>query len=135
MVFDRPPGERDAAAENAYQEAANGRQGPAQAEADLEEGVSLATKLNYAAAGARLHSALRQFEAVGDEHRAAEATFWLGYCSEKLGRPDAADTFYSRLLERYPTAATAEMALRGQAALGGPPMPPTTRPATKPNPS
>jgi hypothetical protein len=42
--------------------------------------------------------------------REAEATFWLGYCFEKLGRPDLAAGYYRQVTRSFPTTRQADQA-------------------------
>jgi len=83
-----------------------------QALRELETAIDLAGKLKYAEAEAMLTRLLRIFEAARDDRRAAEVMFWLGYCNEKQNRRRAAESFYDRVVKRYPKASAAREAIR-----------------------
>jgi TolA-binding protein len=84
--------------------------------ATLEEGVALASKLDYDAAAVKFGEVLPRFEATGDDKRAAEAAYWLGFCREKQGRPLEARELYERVVGDYgrqPAARHARRRLEG----------------------
>ena len=72
--------------------------------------VEMASELRYEAAAAEFIRLIRLFERLGAAEQSAEAIFWLGYCYEKIGRPDEAKVVYSRCLMKYPRTLAAEQA-------------------------
>ncbi len=83
----------------------------------LEEGVALASKLEYDAAALKFGEVLPRFEAVGDEKRSAEAAYWLGLCREKQGRPLEARELYERVIRDHGRQPAAKHARRRLEAL------------------
>ncbi len=82
----------------------------------LEEGVALASKLDYDAAALKFSEVLPRFEAAGDDKRSAEAAYWLGFCREKQGQTLQARELYERVLKDYrrqPAARHARRRLEG----------------------
>ena len=74
--------------------------------------VELISQLRYESAAGELAGLIPTFERLGATHHAAEATFWLGYCREKLGRLDEAKILYSQCVQKYPRTAAAQQASR-----------------------
>ena len=75
--------------------------------------VALVAGLRFKQANETLAGLVQGFEAAGDDVRAAEATFWMGYGYEKRDRPEDAAAFYKRVQSRYPrTPAARHAALR-----------------------
>ncbi len=68
----------------------------------FNEGLALVADLRYSQATAKLLPLIDAFEAAGEQNRAAEATFWVGYCYEKQGQDDEAADFYNRAVRVYP---------------------------------
>lgn len=95
------------------------------AEREFEAAMALVANLRYEEASLAFAPLVERFESAetADRPRAAESTFWLGYCHEKLGAGAKAATSYRRVLERYPdlpAARQAEQRLRAlEDALGG----------------
>jgi TolA-binding protein len=84
---------------------------------DLDEAVALTRRLQYADAEAKLSQLLPIFETAEDHERAAQVTFWLGYCSEKQGRRGEAEKLYDRVLSTYPDSRAAPQAAKRLAIL------------------
>ena len=91
--------------------------------AEFNAAVALAAELQYKQANERFAAAIQGFESAGDDARAAEATFWMGYCYEKRDRPEDAAAFYKRVESRYPRSPAAEQARRRRDRLPKPPKP------------
>ena len=70
-------------------------------ETAFNRAVALVAELRYAEAAAGLSPLVERFEAASNAIRAAEATFWLGYCREKQGQAAEARTLYGRIVDRY----------------------------------
>ncbi len=76
----------------------------------FNEAVGMVADLQYEAALPKLLTVSIDLEAAGDQARAAEAMFWLGYCHEKLDHnQDALDT-YTRIIRDYPMTTAAREA-------------------------
>lgn len=73
------------------------------AEQQFAAAVDLVANLRYREATVRFVRLIAVFEdpAVADRSRAAESTFWLGYCHEKLGDNEKAIAQYRRVLAFY----------------------------------
>jgi hypothetical protein len=80
------------------------------AAADLDAAVELVTELKYKEAAAKLGPLTTTFADARDKTRAAEATFWLGYCREKLGDADEARKAYELVAKKYPDTPAAGQA-------------------------
>ncbi|MBS3734873.1 MAG: hypothetical protein KGY99_08085 [Phycisphaerae bacterium] len=78
----------------------------------LNRAVALAAEGSYRAAAERLRPLTERFARTGDRRRAAEATYWSGYCAEKLGDADRAETLYHRVLRDYSEQPAARHAKR-----------------------
>lgn len=91
--------------------------------AEFNAAVALAAELQYKQANERFAAAIQGFESAGDDARAAEATFWMGYCYEKRDRPEDAAAFYKRVESRYPRTSAADQARRRRDRLPKPPKP------------
>lgn len=74
--------------------------------------VELTSRLEYSAAANEFSRLGALFERAGAVSEAAEATFWQGYCHEKLDRFGQAELFYSRCIRMYPDSAGADQARR-----------------------
>lgn len=74
--------------------------------------VEATSELRYEAAAGEFWRLISVFEKAGAGRRAAEATFWLAYCYEKLHRSADAKVFYSRCVRKYPGTAGADQAGR-----------------------
>jgi hypothetical protein len=78
--------------------------------AGLDEAVAMVSQLRYGEAAEKFTMLAGRFETAGDQRRAAESMFWLGYCHEKLGRTKDAGDCYQKVLGKYsatPAAARA----------------------------
>ena len=91
--------------------------------AEFDAGVALAAERQYKQANEKFAAAIQGFESAGDDARAAEATFWMGYCYEKRDRPEDAAAFYKRVESRYPRTAAADQARRRRDRLPKPQRP------------
>ncbi|MCD4825863.1 MAG: tetratricopeptide repeat protein, partial [Phycisphaerae bacterium] len=80
--------------------------------AAFDAAVELATQLRYPEAERKFRPLLERFVAADNVHYASETLFWLGYCSEKQGRLDAAEQFYNRVIAEYPQTPAADQAQR-----------------------
>jgi hypothetical protein len=109
------------------------RSAPAADLQQLEEAILLASTLKYEESTGKLMDLIPRLGAVGDEVALAEATFWLGYCREKQGRPDRAVALYQQVSRQYSATPAAGMARQRLAAFitESPPDRPTTRPTLK----
>jgi len=87
----------------------------------FEEGVELAAEHKYIEAEAKFAQVLSWSQAANDRPRAAEATFWLGFCKEKQGRLAEARDRYRALVDEYPGTPAAAQADKRRAQLTGPP--------------
>jgi len=76
----------------------------------LQRAVELVTELHYAEAAAALGPLIDRFETAGAADSAAQTTFWLAYCKEKLGQTAAAAALYRTLQARYPDTPAARQA-------------------------
>ena len=76
----------------------------------FNEGLALVADLRYSQATAKLIPLIEAFEVVGDQNRAAEATFWVGYCYEKQGQEDEAIDSYNHLVRTYPQTPSSRQA-------------------------
>ena len=63
--------------------------------------VEMVSELQYAKAMVEFEQVLPGLQDASDHRRAAEAMFWLGFCSEKLGRPTKAISHYDSMIRRY----------------------------------
>ena len=85
----------------------------AQRLAEFNAAIGLVAELRFREAAEGFARVLQAFEAAGDDARAGEATFWMGYCYEKRDRPEEAAAFYRRVASRYGhTPAAAQAAQR-----------------------
>lgn len=84
----------------------------------LDQAVARTAEGSYRAATEMLAPLVERFAAAGDRRRAAEATYWLGYCTEKLGRSQRAAELYRRVVRQYGEQPAARHARR---RLGMPP--------------
>ena len=82
----------------------------AQLVAEFDAAVALVAGLRFKQANEEFAELVQGFEAAGDDARAAEATFWMGYCYEKRDRPEDAAAFYKRVQSRYPRTPAARHA-------------------------
>ncbi len=71
-------------------------------DSEFNEGLALVADLRYSQATAKLIPLIEAFEVVGQQDRAAETTFWVGYCHEKQGQKDEAIDYYNRVIRTYP---------------------------------
>lgn len=84
------------------------------AESELDEAVALAANRRYAEAAAEFERLAEEYRQDQDYHRAALATFWLGFCLEKQGRIEEAEEIYEQVSLEYgdtPAAARARQRL------------------------
>jgi TolA-binding protein len=88
-------------------------------EDEFQAAMALAAELKYEAAGEKFAALAEAYEGENpvNRPRAAECTFWLGYCREKLDAANEAVTAYRRVLERYPDLPAARQAERRLRAL------------------
>jgi len=77
---------------------------------DLNRAVAAMLDEEYARAAVMLLELGPRFEALGDDRRAAECLFWLGFCREKQGRTSEAAEFYRRVLSEHPDQPAARQA-------------------------
>ncbi len=63
--------------------------------------VEMVSKLQYVEGMAGFERVLPGLQDTSDHRRVAEAIFWLGFCSEKLGRPAEAISRYDSVIRRY----------------------------------
>ncbi|HUS47114.1 MAG TPA: tetratricopeptide repeat protein [Phycisphaerae bacterium] len=70
--------------------------------ATLEQAVAMIAESRHAEAAAQLAPLSERFHSRNEAKRAAESMFWLGYCYEKLGRPNEAAGLYGRVVQEYP---------------------------------
>ena len=80
------------------------------AEADFNEALTLIAELRYSQARGKLLLLLETLGRTGERNRAAEATFWVGYCYEKEGQHDEAANFYNRVVRAYPGTSASHQA-------------------------
>lgn len=71
-------------------------------EPTLDTAIEMILDGRYADASKLLEPLIVGYESAKDSHRAAESTFWLGYCKEKSGNSGDAAACYRRVIERYP---------------------------------
>ena len=76
----------------------------------FNEGLALVADLRYSQARAKLLPLIDAFEAAGEPNRAAEATFWVGYCHEKQGQKDEAVDSYNSVVRTYPQTSASRQA-------------------------
>lgn len=76
----------------------------------FNQSVTLAAQGKYDEASAGFLQSLSGFENAGDADHVAETIFWLGFCDEKLSRPDRAARYYGQVLQRYPQSPSARQA-------------------------
>lgn len=88
-----------------------------QAVAEFSQAVDLAVKLQFIEAEAKFSQLLPIFQAAEDHNRAAECTFWIGYCEEKQNQPEQAQKFYQNVVENYSKTPAAGQASARLAAL------------------
>ena len=94
-----------------------GRNGPKtyrvdkKAEGDFDAAVELVTELKYKEAAVKLAPLMAAFAEARDKARAAEATFWLAYCREKLGDPNEARKLYELVARKYPATPASRQAI------------------------
>jgi len=81
------------------------------AEADFDQAVELVTELKYKEAAAKLKPLTVVFAEAGSASHAAEASFWLAYCREKLGDPNAARKLYELVARKYPATPASRQAI------------------------
>ena len=88
-------------------------------EDEFQAAMALAAELRYEAAAEKFAALAEVYEGENpvNRSRAAECTFWLGYCREKLDAANEAMTAYRRVLERYPDLPAARQAERRLRAL------------------
>ena len=88
-------------------------------EDEFQAAMALAAELRYEAAAEKFAALAEVYEGESpvNRSRAAECTFWLGYCREKLDAANEAMTAYRRVLERYPDLPAARQAERRLRAL------------------
>lgn len=84
----------------------------------LDQAVAKAASGEYHEAAELLQFLPERFGNSGDRRRAAEATFWLGYCREKLGRASEARALYGRVTTEYADQRAADQAKRRLTAMG-----------------
>jgi TolA-binding protein len=102
-------------------EAARAAARPAKAAGDaLADAVARVMEGRYEAAARELAALIAPLEASGDRRRAAEATFWLGFCREKQSRVDEAAELYGRVRSAYPLQPAARQAEQRRAKLPAP---------------
>mgnify|MGYP006310031023 CR=1 FL=1 len=82
---------------------------PADAEA-FENAVERINRLEYAKAETEIRQLLVRFESVDDPRYTSRALFWLGYCCEKQGAAEQAQSYYQRVAGRYPDTRPGELA-------------------------
>ena len=82
----------------------------AEAEQEFEAARALLAELKYAEAERRLVPLIRRFNSIGKTERAAEATFWSGYCCERRELFDDARALYLRVVREYPKTPAARQA-------------------------
>ena len=101
-------------------------------EQSLADAVALVAEQRVAEALPRLRRLIDVFETpeTADAPRAAEATFWLGYCHETPAHLEEAMALYRRVIDRYRGTPAAEQAARRlenlQRMFDGPTDPPAT---------
>ncbi len=79
-------------------------------ESEFNDGLALVADLRYSQARAKLLPLIKAFEDAGKRDRAAEATFWVGYCYEKQGQEDEAIDYYNRVVRTYPQTSASRQA-------------------------
>ena len=79
-------------------------------ESAFNEALALVADLRYSQATAKLIPLIEAFELVGQQNRAAQATFWVGYCHEKQGQEDEAVDSYNRVVRTYPQTSASRQA-------------------------
>lgn len=88
-----------------------------QAVAEFNQAVDFAAKLQFVEAEAKFSQLLPIFQAAEDHNRAAECTFWIGYCEEKQNQPQLAQKFYQNVVDNYSKTPAAGQASARLAAL------------------
>lgn len=88
------------------------------AEAGFRVAMLLVADLKCSEAVRELLPLIREFEAIGNRPRAAEAAFWTGYCHEKLDEPGKARAFYDMAVKQYPDTPAARQAADRMARIG-----------------
>lgn len=73
-------------------------------EADFDRAVELVAQLRYEEAAGEFLPLIKMFEEDSKDNRAAEAMFWLAYCSEKQDQKAKAARLYKELVRKYPGA-------------------------------
>lgn len=86
--------------------------------AAFDAAVELIATLKYDDAAAKLTPLMATFAEAGATFHAAEATFWLGYCREKLGNAEEADKLYDLVAREYPDTPAARQASARSTRLG-----------------
>ena len=76
----------------------------------FHDAVALVYQFRYYEAQRKFTAVLPQLRHAGDDQRAAETLFWLGYCAEKQGAAAQARTYYEQVVVEYPHARAASLA-------------------------
>jgi len=76
----------------------------------FHEAVALVYQFRYHEAQRKFTAVLSQLRRVGDDQRAAETLFWLGYCAEKQLAASQARRYYEQVVAEYPNARAASLA-------------------------
>jgi len=72
--------------------------------------VRMTSELRYEEAAREFFRLAGLFEEAGAASKTAEATFWLGFCYEKLGYIEKAKILYEQCVRGYPTSPAARQA-------------------------
>ena len=97
-----------------------GRRPPVVAIPQFDDAVALVGKLKYVEAEAKFRQLAAWYEAGGDKARAAECTFWVGFCLEKQRRVSDARAQYDKTTSKFPGTSAARMAARRRRQLPDP---------------
>jgi len=86
---------------------------------EYDAALALIADLEYAGAAEKLGELIRRFESAGDDPHTSEATFWLGFCREKLGDEPAARQLYDDVIRRFGDSSAAQQARERLEAMDG----------------
>jgi TolA-binding protein len=67
----------------------------------FNEAISLTESLHYEEAAIKFRQVFDGFSVAGDQKRASESLFWLGFCREKQRRLEEARAIYMRVAGEY----------------------------------